>query len=1072
MPSSIIEESEEKPLPPGWERQADIDGKIFFIDHNTRTTSWVDPRDRDSKPKDISDCKEGELPYGWEKAYDQNIGIYYINHLKGHNQIEDPRELWKKEQKEMLSQYLDKAQSDLETTREMLNVKEERLRIAQNEGDNLRNFLANFKASKTSLASSASTRYDPDIVRDEIELSKKRVTRLALELNQIRMELSKREKGVQALYEVQHKMDLQETPYTLSEATTIYEKIKANYHMIDARQKKKHSLLLDLARLKEDVERTRKSTSPDVSTFSINRLVDSESQTDLSGDNDQMQREEFIRQLVRLRLRYSETRRTVANLQKQLVDVESRINPGQCRSDKDLLLLIQEKEQLLRELKPLVRKGGKDEISNRQKMARLQNDLREATQMNQKQINERLQLDENKQRLMEQLQEVTRLSAQLEQQIKSLSQSTLSMSSGSSRGSLGSLAGSHFSLSDVFSYTPLSNTSYGQDLHGKVEGIFRGAEESAYANLPPLRSQDCIGAVGGYSEVVSGAFSCPGLAQIQPVEPYDLGPPPTYAQHMGKLQRGSSAPSLACRVQEMHLSAKKAETATEVPPLSPISESSSGVGASGPTRSYTGSSPSDGGVTSDSGVFESFSQNSDNLAQLQLTLTYLKEENCLQVNFDQVRYLRNFQCSLCLVARLIPETNTFTSCPFSSSCSKLGDIWKTSLGKNSLQTTSLQVHLCSIRGDNLESVGVTEVTLNTYDRPTTCWYNILSEVLPVAQPLEGADKVKELLDTSDHRLRIESPRNSKARELTRGSSVCEESSDESTIIASQPSTLSRNLDPSSVQNLVDTRESSPLEIEEETYAIEEELSPCDTVRLVKRDAETNTEAAVCNPPSKLMVTASEDAKLIRRSKTFSPAHSDLNFDDHNIYRLNRSDSDSTLPKYQRKSPFQRYASERRSIRLSKAPIVNVKKAKSTTQAPTSLDLELALQASKQRVEQEEEDILRLTLVKEELEKIKRGKEGELPEWMRDDGCQSILNRAEKLNEREKSCTKDSKVEDLAEKKLKKATHEINKLRRAQKEPNAALFKERMAFFTSPASAVPVSPQLAIREQSEDLDSNV
>lgn len=39
---------------------------------------------------------------------------------------------------------------DLETTREMLNVKEERLRIAQNEGDNLRNYLANFKASKTS----------------------------------------------------------------------------------------------------------------------------------------------------------------------------------------------------------------------------------------------------------------------------------------------------------------------------------------------------------------------------------------------------------------------------------------------------------------------------------------------------------------------------------------------------------------------------------------------------------------------------------------------------------------------------------------------------------------------------------------------------------------------------------------------------------------------------------------------------------------------------------------------------------------------------------------------------------
>lgn len=71
-----------------------------------------------------------------------------------------------------------------------------------------------------------------------------------------------------------------------------------------------------------------------------------------------------------------------------------------------------------------------------------------------------------------------------------------------------------------------------------------------------------------------------------------------------------------------------------------------------------------------------------------------------------------------------------------------------------------------------------------------------------------------------------------------------------------------------------------MEIEEEAFVIEEELSPCDTVRLVKRDAETNTEAALCNPSAKLAATVSEDAKLIRRSKTFSPAHSDVNFDDH------------------------------------------------------------------------------------------------------------------------------------------------------------------------------------------------
>lgn len=34
------------PLPRGWEEARDYDGKVFYIDHNTRRTSWIDPRDR------------------------------------------------------------------------------------------------------------------------------------------------------------------------------------------------------------------------------------------------------------------------------------------------------------------------------------------------------------------------------------------------------------------------------------------------------------------------------------------------------------------------------------------------------------------------------------------------------------------------------------------------------------------------------------------------------------------------------------------------------------------------------------------------------------------------------------------------------------------------------------------------------------------------------------------------------------------------------------------------------------------------------------------------------------------
>lgn len=36
----------ELPLPEGWDYGRDYDGKIYFIDHNSKKTTWIDPRDR------------------------------------------------------------------------------------------------------------------------------------------------------------------------------------------------------------------------------------------------------------------------------------------------------------------------------------------------------------------------------------------------------------------------------------------------------------------------------------------------------------------------------------------------------------------------------------------------------------------------------------------------------------------------------------------------------------------------------------------------------------------------------------------------------------------------------------------------------------------------------------------------------------------------------------------------------------------------------------------------------------------------------------------------------------------
>ncbi|KAF7402619.1 hypothetical protein HZH66_004886 [Vespula vulgaris] len=104
----------EIPLPEGWDVAQDFDGKVYFIDHNTRKTTWIDPRDRFTKPQTFADCIGNELPLGWEEAYDKHVGAYYINHVNQTTQLEDPRQEWRAIQEAMLREYLQTAQDVLE----------------------------------------------------------------------------------------------------------------------------------------------------------------------------------------------------------------------------------------------------------------------------------------------------------------------------------------------------------------------------------------------------------------------------------------------------------------------------------------------------------------------------------------------------------------------------------------------------------------------------------------------------------------------------------------------------------------------------------------------------------------------------------------------------------------------------------------------------------------------------------------------------------------------------------------------------------------------------------------------
>ncbi|XP_032991580.1 E3 ubiquitin-protein ligase NEDD4-like isoform X7 [Rhinolophus ferrumequinum] len=71
-------------LPPGWEMRIAPNGRPFFIDHNSKTTTWEDPRlkfpvhMRSKAPLNPNDL--GPLPPGWEERIHLDGRTFYIDH--------------------------------------------------------------------------------------------------------------------------------------------------------------------------------------------------------------------------------------------------------------------------------------------------------------------------------------------------------------------------------------------------------------------------------------------------------------------------------------------------------------------------------------------------------------------------------------------------------------------------------------------------------------------------------------------------------------------------------------------------------------------------------------------------------------------------------------------------------------------------------------------------------------------------------------------------------------------------------------------------------------------------------
>ncbi|SAM01374.1 hypothetical protein [Absidia glauca] len=78
------------PLPAGWEMRTTSEGRPYFVDHNTRTTTWVDPR-RQQRISTIGPGSTtqvqlqpvsslGPLPSGWEMRLTSTGRVYFVDH--------------------------------------------------------------------------------------------------------------------------------------------------------------------------------------------------------------------------------------------------------------------------------------------------------------------------------------------------------------------------------------------------------------------------------------------------------------------------------------------------------------------------------------------------------------------------------------------------------------------------------------------------------------------------------------------------------------------------------------------------------------------------------------------------------------------------------------------------------------------------------------------------------------------------------------------------------------------------------------------------------------------------------
>nr|XP_045009587.1 protein KIBRA isoform X2 [Jaculus jaculus] len=1095
----------ELPLPEGWEEARDFDGKVYYIDHKNRTTSWIDPRDRYTKPLTFADCISDELPLGWEEAYDPQVGDYFIDHNTKTTQIEDPRVQWRRAQERMLKDYLVVAQEALSAQKEVFQVKQRRLELAQREYQQLHAVWERRLGSEVSLVSgsSSSSKYDPEILKAEIATAKSRVNKLKREMAHLQHELQFKERGFQTLKKIDKKMSDAQGGYKLDEAQAVLRETKAIKKAITCGEKEKQDLIKSLAMLKDGFRTDRgshsdlwsSSSSLESSGFPLpKQYLDVSSQTDISGSfvtsNNQ------LAEKVRLRLRYEEAKRRIANLKIQLAKLDSEAWPGALDSETDRLILINEKEELLKEMRFISpRKWTQGEVEQLE-MARkrLEKDLQTARDTQSKALAERLKLNSKRNQLVRELEEATRQVAVLHSQLRSLSGSMQSLSSGSSPGSLtssrGSLVTSSLDSSTSASFTDLYYDPLEQldsELQSKVELLL-------LEGTTGFRPSGCITTIhedevaktqkaerGGRLQALRSLSGTPkSMTSLSPRSSLSSPSPPCSPLIADPLLTGDTFltplefedPELSATLCELTLGSNTQERyrlEDPGPQGKAVGQAANAAPGCGLKVTCVSAAVSDESVAGDSGVYEASVQrpsasepaafDSDEseavgATRVQIALKYdekNKQFAILVIQLSNLSALFLQQDHKVNIRVAILPCSESTICLFrtrpldAADTLMFNEAFWVSMSYPALHQKTLRVDVCTTdRSHTEECLGGAQISLAEACRSgerSTRWYNLLSYKYLKKQSREpqmlgatGPDPEPDHTDAVSVLLEQTAVELEKRQEGRSGSQTLEGS-------------WRYEEETSENEEVLEEEEEGEEDVFDEKTSTDADEYPASKV-----DKETNTDSVAPSPtvvrPKDRRVGTPSPGPFLRgntiiRSKTFSPGPQS-----QYVCRLNRSDSDSsTLSK---KPPFVRNSLERRSVRMKRPS--SVKSLRAERLIRTSLDLELDLQATRTWHSQLTQEISVLKELKEQLEQAKSRGEKELPQGLREDErFRLLLRMLEKRVDRT-----ERKSELQTDKMMRAAAKDVHRLRgqSCKEPPEVQSFREKMAFFTRPRMNIP------------------